>query len=64
MQHINAIVVLSIDITPSLKQEIDERNISSEAGKVKSSEAIVIGFLVDPLVDLIFSNALPSVLED
>ena len=56
MEHINAEVVLSVDVCSIRDKKLTSIGISFERSEMKGSEAVTMVFLIDPCCDVIFNH--------
>ena len=56
MEHINAKVVLSVDVCSIRDKKLTSIRISFERSKMKGCKAVTMVFLIDPSCDVIFNH--------
>jgi hypothetical protein len=63
VHHIDTEIVLLLNIGSIFNEELDQIDIASKRCKMQSSKAIIICFMVDPLVNLLFCDCVISSLH-
>jgi hypothetical protein len=64
MHHIDSKVVLLLNIRSIFDKQLNQINIASERCKMQGGKPVIIGLVVDPLVDLLFGDRVKSSLHE
>ena len=64
MHHVDSEVVLLLNIRSIFDKQLNQINIASERCEMQGSETVIVGLVVDPLVDLLFGHCVKGSLHE
>jgi len=64
MHHIDSEVVLLLNIRSIFDKQLNQINIASKRCEMQGSETVIVGLVVDPLVDLLLGHCVKSSLHE